>query len=134
MIRFYYEDTKFKLRQVKKHRHWLDSLFEDAKYSEITFIFCSDDYLLGINQSYLNHDTYTDIITFPLELDPIESNIFISIDRVKENAKQLKITFSSELRRVMAHGILHLLGYKDKTEEEKKNMRKAEEKALIKFL
>ncbi len=133
MIRFYYEDTKFKLKQIKKHRTWLDSLFDQTPYQEISYIFCSDEYLLKINQEYLNHDNYTDIITFPLELDPIESNIFISIDRVKDNAKERNIPFLDELRRVMAHGVLHLMGLQDKTEKEKTAMRKAEDKAIANF-
>ena len=96
------------------------------------FIFCSDTFLLNINREYLSHDTFTDIITFDNSDSPeqIETDIFISIDRVKENASHLNIEFEKELHRVMIHGILHLVGYKDKTQKEKEIMRARENEAL----
>lgn len=101
----------------------------------INYIFCSDPYLLDININYLNHDTYTDIITFDQsEINgKIEADIFISIDRVKENAKQQKLDYQNELLRVMIHGVLHLCGYKDKSPDEKTLMRKEESDALKLF-
>jgi len=100
--------------------------------TEINYIFCTDDYLLKINQDYLNHDYYTDIITFDNseEERQIESDIFISIDRVKENAQSLSLLFEEELTRIICHGLLHLVGFKDKTESEQKEMRKNEDTYL----
>ena len=100
--------------------------------SNINYIFCSDDYLLTINQEHLNHDYYTDIITFDLseKENNIESDIFISIDRVKENAKNNHVKFHIELYRVLIHGVLHLLGFNDKNEEEKLIMREKEDACL----
>ncbi|WKK83163.2 rRNA maturation RNase YbeY [Marivirga arenosa] len=136
-IYFFKEDCQFDLRKLKKHKKWLNQLADQYKYeiAEINYIFCSDEYLHKINLDYLDHDTYTDIITFDLndseeQNNLIESDIFISIDRIKENANNLKIGFEQELSRVMAHGILHLIGFKDKTEDEKSKMREAENKAL----
>lgn len=99
----------------------------------LNFIFCTDEYLYNMNVNYLNHDTYTDVITFDNadEAGIIEGDIFISIERVKENANQLSISLEEELYRVMAHGVLHLLGYKDKEVNDQHIMREAEEKALV---
>ena len=108
-------------------------LEEKKSASLINYIFCSDDYLLEINKKYLGHNDYTDILTFPYENDPIESDIFISLERVDENAKNLKIDFIEELRRVMIHGVLHLCGYGDKTKEETKLMREKEDYYLGKI-
>ena len=134
-IHFFREDTAFDLRKISGKRKWLKSISDHYTYEieELNYIFCSDDYLLSINQKYLDHDTYTDIITFDnreTEEKVIESDIFISIDRVKENAEKLGISFDNELARVMAHGLLHLVGFKDKTESEKTKMREAENEAL----
>ena len=92
-------------------------LEEKVEFVEIGYIFCTDEYLLGLNEEFLNHDTYTDILTFTLsgEGQPIISEIYISIDRVKDNAVSLKIPFLDELHRVMIHGVLHLCGYSDHT-------------------
>ena len=88
--------------------------------SEIAFVFCSDDYLLDINQRFLAHDYYTDVITFDYSIESsISGDVFVSIDRVAENAAQVGVSFENELHRVLVHGVLHLLGYKDKTSEEK---------------
>ncbi len=102
-------------------------LKEQKIKGDITFVFCSDDYLLKLNKDYLQHDYFTDIITFDYcEKNIISGDIFISIDRIKENARQYNVTFENELQRVMIHGVLHLVGYKDKSEEEKKIMREKE--------
>ncbi|KXK39945.1 MAG: rRNA maturation RNase YbeY [Saprospiraceae bacterium] len=115
---------------------WLQSIAEEEGKSieSITYIFCSDDYLLEINRQYLNHDFYTDIITFPYqEGDTLESDIFISIDRVKDNANQFGVSFEIELSRVMAHGLLHLIGYDDTTDELTAQMRTKENYYLSKL-
>jgi len=98
---------------------WLQSIAhkEGKSIENINYIFCSDDYLLNINNLYLDHDYYTDVISFPMSTDPIEGDVFISIDRIKENAENLKLPFLDELHRVMVHGLLHFLGYDDKTDE-----------------
>ncbi len=125
-IHFFEEETDFKLKNKKHLRHWIEQtiLSENHILKEINFIFCSDAYLLKINQDYLQHDTYTDIITFDNSVKEKElvSDIFISIERVTENALVYNITLLEELYRVMIHGTLHLLGYKDKSAKEKKLM------------
>lgn len=135
MINFFYEDTSFRVREVKKHKDWILSILNQLSISgkQLNFIFCSDEYLLKVNQDHLNHDYYTDIITFPIETDPLEADVFISIERVKENAQELKLPYSHELRRVMSHGLLHLNGLKDKTKQEKLEMRKQEDKMIRLF-
>lgn len=131
-IEFFSEDTSFTLKNKNKHRDWLCTILVrfSKRVGNINFIFCSDDYLLEINRSYLDHDYYTDIITFPYTSDPVSSDIYISIDRVKENAEDFGADHKDELRRVMAHGVLHLCGFGDKTEEEIIIMRKEEDQAL----
>ena len=107
---------------------------EKKKVGEICYIFCSDNYLLKINKQYLKHNTFTDIITFDHSYDNlISGDIFVSIDRVKDNARQLGIHFENELHRVMIHGILHLAGYNDKTDKQELLMRKTEDKYLDKL-
>ena len=102
---------------------------------DISYVFCTDDELLEVNQKHLNHNTYTDIITFDYtESKTINSDIFISIDRITENAKKFEVTFEDELHRVMIHGILHLCGYKDKTKADADLMRKKENQALKLFV
>lgn len=105
---------------------------EKKKLGELSFVFCSDSYLLGINKQYLKHNYYTDIITFDLSVDPyiINGEIYISVDRVKDNAQNFNASFKEELHRVIFHGALHLCGYKDKTEAEEMQMRKMEDKYL----
>ena len=133
-ITFFSEDVSFKLSSPNKVRRWIKEviLLEKHTLSEISYIFCSDDYLHNMNVQYLNHDTLTDIITFDNseEEDQIEGDIFISVDRVKENATQLNLPFDTELHRVMIHGILHLCGYKDKTSADNELMRKKEDACL----
>ena len=98
------------------------------------FIFCDDEYLLKINQDYLHHDTFTDIITFPYEdFNGIAGDVFISVERVKENAAEFEVDFDLELKRVMAHGVLHLLGFGDKSEEEASLMRLKEDEKIKLF-
>jgi rRNA maturation RNase YbeY len=129
MIQFCTEDITFSLKEKLKHKAWLNEVAkqEGKRILELTYVFCSDDYLLQINQEYLNHDTLTDIVTFDNSEDTIkiEGDIFISIDRVKENGDALG-TKETELKRVMVHGLLHLLGYKDKKKEDKAIMTEKE--------
>jgi rRNA maturation RNase YbeY len=125
MIAFLTEDIKFELKEKLKHKAWLKSAAkaEGFKIGELNYIFCSDAYLLDINQKYLGHDTLTDIVTFDNSEDPkiIDGDIFISIERVSENAIKFD-TATSELKRVMVHGLLHLAGYKDKDKGQKELM------------
>lgn len=136
MISFFYE-TDFKLPYSKKeYKHWVKQIVKSEKHTvgEINYIFCDDDYLHNINMSYLNHDTLTDIITFDYtEKNKISSDIYISIERVKENADDFIVDFHTELLRVMAHGILHLCGYKDKSSSETEQMRKKENEKIKMF-
>lgn len=132
-IHFFNEDITFRLKGIKEKRSWFIRCIESEGKSagEINFIFCSDDYLHKMNMEYLNHDTLTDVITFDYtEENIISGDIFISVPRVKENASQLSFSFGDELNRVMAHGILHLCGYKDKTAKEEKQMRSKEDEKL----
>ena len=134
MINFNIELEGFRLTERNRKKELLKSIIREHgfKPGELNYIFVSDEELLKINMEYLNHPTYTDIITFDnSESDKqIEGDIFISIDRVKDNADKFKTSFERELIRVMAHGVLHLAGYKDKKPEEAQAMREAEERAL----
>jgi len=125
-INFFEEDISYKLKNKTGVRNWIKSTIqaEGYKLSELTYVFCSDEYLLQINQQYLNHDTYTDIITFDnSEVEgQITGDIFISIERIRENAQKYAIAETDELHRVIIHGTLHLLGYKDKSPADKKKM------------
>jgi len=135
-IFFHSEQIAYELKATKKIQDWLTKIIEQEEQtlSLLNFIFCSDEYLHHINLEYLHHDTYTDIITFPFaELPKIEGEIYISIDRVRDNAKKFETHFEDELLRVLAHGVLHLCGYPDKTAEEAKLMRQKEEEALALF-
>lgn len=132
-IFFHSEEIDFKLKKKKKVRNWLTelALTEDKTIDELNYIFCSDEYLLAVNKEHLDHDYYTDVITFDYcENNTISGDIFISIDRIYENAKTFGKSSKNELRRVMAHGLLHLMGYKDKSEDEAAQMRKMEDFAL----
>ena len=133
-VSFHNADVTFTLGEKLKLKKFVASFFEKEKNKKITvsYIFCSDEYLLKINQDFLKHNTYTDIITFPLsETDHrVEAEIYISLERVLENAFKLKIPFDLELHRVMFHGVLHLAGYKDKTKAEKQEMRESEDAML----
>ncbi len=129
-INFFVEDIDFSLKEKLKIKKWVSNTIksEHKQIGNINYIFCSDDYLLKINIKHLKHDTYTDIITFNYCTEnTINSDIYISIERVTENAKTFSKGFENELKRVIIHGILHLLGYNDKTKEEKAIMRSKED-------
>lgn len=135
-ILFHQEDTSFQLQDEAKYVDWIQLVIqhESAQLTQLNYIFCSDPALLKINLEYLDHDTYTDIITFPYASPPsIEGDIFISVDRVKDNAIQFQHAFEEELKRVMIHGVLHLCGYGDKSPEEKQLMRQKEEESMKLF-
>ena len=135
MIDFHY-NTDFEIVNTDIYLNWLAKLIdsEEMLIGQIDYIFCDDVFLLEINKKYLNHDTYTDIITFDYtEGKSIAGDIFISVDRVKDNAMKFDVEFTEELHRVMAHGVLHLLGYGDKSDEEILVMRSKEEKAMKLF-
>ena len=135
-ITFFEEDIQYKLKDKTKVRQWIKDTIaaEGYQLDELTYIFCSDAYLLQINQQYLNHDTFTDIITFDnsIEKKTVTGDIFISIDRIRENAAKFDQTVANELHRVIIHGVLHLLGYKDKSPADKKKMTQMEDKYLDK--
>ncbi|MBQ9253450.1 MAG: rRNA maturation RNase YbeY [Bacteroidales bacterium] len=125
--------TTFNLKNKMKVKTWIKSVIEkeNFKQGEISYIFCSDEKILEINKQYLNHDFYTDIITFDYtENNKINGDIFISIDRVKDNSKKFECSFEEELLRVIIHGVLHLMGYKDHEEKEEKLMRQKENEAI----
>lgn len=136
-IQFFDEDSKFKLKDKNQHKRWLKEIAfkEGYQIGELTYIFCTDEYLFNINVEFLNHNTYTDIITFDNSenKNTIEGDIFISIERVKENAQKEAVQFYSELHRVMSHGILHLMGYKDKSKKDINIMREMENKSISLF-
>lgn len=134
MIQFFYENLPESVDT--DYKQWLEDLIlsEGKKLGEINYIFCDDEYLLKINQDYLQHDYYTDIITFDyVKGKTISAEIFVSLQRISDNASTLSREYEDELRRVLAHGILHLIGYKDKTEEEEKEMRRMEDLYLTKY-
>ena len=132
-IHFFKQGTTFELPRPRKTAKWITKIIESEQgiAGELNYIFCSDKYLLGINQQFLNHDTLTDIITFGLD-DPhqVSGEIYISIPRVRENAKTQNVPFHDELDRVIIHGVLHLLGYSDKSPRKKALMRKKEDACL----
>lgn len=133
-ISFFNQDINFEITQDEEIKNWILQIIQREGHSiqELNFILCSDEYLHKINIEYLDHDTFTDIITFDNSEsdDAIEGDIFISIERVKENAKKFNNEFLEEFHRVVIHGILHLLGFKDKTEQEASQMRQKENEAL----
>ena len=123
-VSFYFEDVAFDLPAAAALAQWVISIatVEQRKIIEVNFIFCSDEHLRVINLEYLDHDYYTDVITFPYTEGAVHGDVFISADRVRDNAVVLRISFEAELCRVMAHGVLHLAGYDDKTPEKKLEM------------
>jgi probable rRNA maturation factor len=133
-IRFFSEETDFKLPHPRKTSTWIKSALTKEKKTlgDLNFIFCTDEYLLQINVEYLDHHTYTDIITFDSSETPgtIEGDIFISIERIRENADKFSRPFDEELHRVIIHGVLHLIGYGDKTKTAKAKMTKKEDTYL----
>jgi probable rRNA maturation factor len=136
-IHFYEQDVKSALKQKRLLKAFLQQqiLTQVGKPASINYIFMNDDALLAINKEYLQHDTYTDIITFDLSISEYEliADIFISIERVKENAEKFKITYEQELHRVIFHGALHLCGFKDKKPKEAALMRQMEHKWLVAY-
>ena len=128
MINFNYE-TKFKLDNVQSISQWVSSVItsEGFKEDEINYIFCDDNYLHKLNVEFLSHDTLTDIISFDYSIGKnLQGDIFISIERVRDNAQDFEVSFESEINRVIVHGVLHYCGYKDKSEEDANIMRSKE--------
>jgi len=135
MISFNYEND-FELSNEEQLSNWISRVIasEEKKEGEINYIFCDDDYLLNLNEQYLNHDTLTDIISFDYSMgNEIHGDIFISTERVIDNAADFKVSFEEELKRVMVHGVLHYCGYKDKTEEDEALMRSKEDEKIKMF-
>jgi rRNA maturation RNase YbeY len=137
-IYFFSEEIHFEIKEKLIRKRWLKTIASKAGFNikELNYVFCSDEYLYRMNLEYLNHETYTDIITFDnseKEFD-LAGDIFISIDRVNENAKTHNQEVDAELNRVLAHGLLHLMGYKDKTKEESILMRQKEEESISLYL
>lgn len=135
MVIFNYE-TDFQLEKESDYEQWIDAVIESEgkEPGEINYIFCDDEYLHNINMQYLNHDTLTDIISFDYCIgDLISGDIFVSIERVQDNAKDYEVSLKEELLRVLAHGVLHYCGYKDKTEEEALLMRSKEQEKINMF-
>ncbi len=135
-ISFYSQGISFSLKNKSKITKWTLSVVKQEKHKcdNINFIFCSDKYLVKLNKKYLRQNTLTDIITFDYSGVSIQSDIFISIDRVKENAKKFSVSFENELHRVMIHGVLHLCGYNDKSVSDTKRIRAKEDFYLSQFL
>ena len=133
-INFFFEEIEEPVLDYKKIKRWLSLLINEHSFTliEVNYILCSDEYLLGVNREYLDHDYYTDIITFDNseEEEKIEGDIFVSMDRVIDNSKELETNQLDETIRVLAHGLLHLCGFKDKTEEDASEMRNQEDKAI----
>ena len=135
MIDFNYE-TEFTLDDEEAIGNWISDVIksEDKKEGEINYIFCDDEYLLQINQEHLQHDYYTDIISFDYSVgNEINGDMFISVERVKENAVDFNVSFDEELKRVIVHGVLHYCGYKDKSEEDELLMRSKEDEKIAMF-
>ncbi|MBC2838210.1 rRNA maturation RNase YbeY [Robiginitalea sp. SC105] len=132
----YHSETDFQLLEPRKYTEWIKKVVASRGMyiEELSFIFCSDDYLLDMNQKYLGHDYFTDIITFPnAEGSGVGGDLFISVDRVRDNAREYGVDFDHELARVMIHGVLHLSGLNDKTAAEQQQMRKEEDRCLEMF-
>ena len=135
-IHFFKEGVSFRLSKTEETRKWIKSVFRkyDKGIGDLNYIFCSDRYLRKMNKEYLQHDYNTDIITFDNSIltDEVKGDIFISVDRVKANAKKFGTAFKDELHRVMIHGALHLCGFNDKNAGQREKMRKAEDLWLSK--
>jgi rRNA maturation RNase YbeY len=135
-ISFQTQDIELIMKEKNKIRQWIvDAIRNEGKKSgDIAYVFCSDEYMLGMNQQYLHHDDYTDVITFDYtEGDRVSGDIFISVERILDNSMQLKTTPEEELHRVMIHGVMHLCGYKDKKPKERANMTVKENQYLELF-
>ena len=129
-IQYFNEDIAFPKVKKRITSNWIKQVIsiEEKRVGDISFIFCSDEYLLDVNRKYLNHDYYTDIITFDnVEGIVINGDIFISVDRVKENSIDFETSFDNEIHRILIHGVLHLLGYKDKAKKDKLLMTEKED-------
>src|SRR6187401_1589380 len=136
-VHFFSHDIPPNLKNAKKLKHFIESIFkmELQSLDSINYIFCSDRAILEVNKKYLNHDFYTDVITFDLSPNNkgISAEVYISIDRIRDNAKQLGLSIKSELHRVLFHAALHLCGYKDKKKKDQEIMRKKENELLVKY-
>ena len=136
-VHFYFLDRKPVLKERTRLKLFIENIFllEKKKLNNLSYIFCSDKYLLDINKEFLKHDYYTDVITFDLSSpnNEIEGEIYLSVDRIKENAKAEGVSFKEEICRVIFHGVLHLCGYKDKKRVDIIEMRDLEEKYLKRF-
>jgi probable rRNA maturation factor len=135
MISFNYEN-EFELQNEDQIVTWISTviLSENKKEGDINYIFCDDEYLLNLNEQYLDHDTLTDIISFDYSVgNELHGDIFISVERVRENAQDFNVTFEEELKRVLVHGVLHYCGYKDKSEEDEQLMRSKEDEKIKMF-
>lgn len=135
MISFNYE-TDFELENEAQYEDWISRIIESEGFDEgeINYIFCDDDYLHKINVEYLDHDTLTDIISFDYTVgNLIQGDIFVSVERVQDNAKDFNVSFDEELKRVLSHGVLHYCGYKDKSPEDEAVMRSKEEEKMQMF-
>ncbi len=137
MINFFNEDIDFKLNGKNNFKTWLKKVaeIEGFRINDLNYIFCSDEHLHKINLEYLEHDTYTDIITFDNSEDEntIEGDIFISKERVEDNSRMLSVLFEEEIKRVIVHGLLHLCGYDDHSDEDKTEMRRLESEYILIF-
>lgn len=132
----FYSETTFQLENTKKISQWISETIAQENFEEgdITYVFCDDAYLHSLNVEFLNHDTLTDIISFDYSLGKqIHGEIYISIERVEENALEYNVPFLDELLRVMIHGVLHYCGYKDKTQSQKQTMRSKEDEAIKRY-
>ena len=135
MISFNYE-TDFELENEAQYEDWISRIIESEGFDEgeINYIFCDDDYLHKINVEYLDHDTLTDIISFDYSVgNVLQGDIFVSVERVQDNAKDFNVSFEEELKRVLSHGVLHYCGYKDKSLEDEAMMRSKEEEKMQMF-
>ena len=133
-VSFAYQVSSFRIKNKKQITEWmlLVAYLEEKQIENVGFVFCDDDFLLALNKKFLSHKTFTDIITFDYsEKKKISAEIYISVPRVKENASSFKTSFKNELHRVMIHGVLHCMGYHDKSERAKKQMRKKEDRYLL---
>ncbi|NOT37079.1 MAG: rRNA maturation RNase YbeY [Saprospiraceae bacterium] len=133
-IEFHFQEVEFELNQPKISQ-WIKDILGQNKRAldNVNIVLCNDEYLLEINRQHLQHDYYTDIITFPYQDEPVVADIFISVDRVRENAETYNTSEQMEMLRVIIHGIFHIVGKKDKTVEEELEMRKLEDEAIIQY-
>ena len=134
-ISLFTEEIEFTYPEESKLKEWIFSVLKSEQFTlhYINIIFCSDDFLLHLNKEHLEHDYYTDILTFQYEHEPIEGELFISVDRVRDNADRLEVAPEDELNRVVIHGVLHLMGYKDKSQKDVRLMRQKEDEYLLMF-